>query len=334
MGETKLVINLVLTLDYEIFGNGEGNVNELVVEPTWAFSKICDEFGIKATIFVEVAELLKMKEYMVFKEGLDKIESQLKHLHQNGHDIQLHIHPWWFNAQFHNGTWRMDYELSSLCLLDADRIYYYLNRCKQYLTDLLGNSNRAYKCRVYRAGYWSMMPTQNMYDALIRAEIDIDSSIYKWGVLQTELMSFDYTRAHSNLKPWFISREDVNQVDANPLNPYRLLEVPIYAEFQRGFRFINRKRIYLMNKVKSAMLENSKQKNSNYLGNKWLARFKQLINLQAKKFDFCKCSAGEMKKMIETILAQNPSEGYLPVVAIGHSKDFIFKDMLLFFRVD
>ncbi len=322
------MIGLVLTLDYEIYGNGEGSVQKLVIEPTRDFIEICEKFNAKATIFVEVAELVKMREYSDFETDVSEIETQLKHLHQNGHDIQLHIHPWWFNAQYQDGKWKMDYELSSLCHLNTEKIFYYVNKCKHYLVNLFKNSDRTYKCGAYRAGYWSMVPTQNMHDALLKADINIDSSVYKWGVLQTELMSFDYRNAHSNLKPWFVKREDVNLVDPNPSNPSRLLEVPIYAEHQRGFRFLNRKRIYLMRKVKSAMLENSADKGNIYFGSKLAEKLRQLIYRQAKKLDFCKCTIREMKQMTANIINRDLSDGYLPVVAIGHSKDFIYKNDL------
>ena len=51
-----------------------------------------------------------------------------------------------------------------------------------------------------------------------------------------------------------------------------------------------------------------------------------LIKKRSKKLDFCKCTFREMKKMIGNIVKNNPQDGYLPVVAIGHSKDFIYRD--------
>ena len=56
-------------------------------------------------------------------------------------------------------------------------------------------------------------------------------------------------------------------------------------------------------------------------------RIKMLSKKISKKFDFCKCTLGEMKMMTENILKSYNANGngYLPVVSIGHSKDFIYK---------
>lgn len=322
------MIGLALTLDYEVYGDGEGSLSELAVEPTAKFLEICDEYNAKATIFVDVAEILAMRKIEVFKEDVLCAEEQLKFAHENGHDIQLHIHPWWLEAEFNNGKWEMDYKLSSLCHLNHKDALKYVQICKQYLTDLLEPCKRDYSCCAYRAGFWSMQPTESIFDALVKAEINIDSSVYKWGTLDTELMKFDYSNAYSNISPWFFRRENVNEKEQNTCNENKCLEIPIYAEQQRGLSFLSKKRLSLMPKIKSVMNDySSNDKNGSYL----IAIFSKLNLLwkyRAKKLDFCKCSFREMRKMVENIVADNPIDWYLPVVAIGHSKDFIYwKDL-------
>ena len=44
------MINIILTLDYEIFGNGAGDIIRNVVEPTDRILNICDRYGAKMTI--------------------------------------------------------------------------------------------------------------------------------------------------------------------------------------------------------------------------------------------------------------------------------------------
>ena len=43
------------------------------------------------------------------------------------------------------------------------------------------------------------------------------------------------------------------------------------------------------------------------------------------KLDFCKSNYREMKRMMKNIIKYNSDYGYLPVVTIGHSKDFLNK---------
>lgn len=320
------MIGLALTLDYEIYGDGKGSLAELVVKPSSEFLGICEEHGGRATLFVDVAELLKMKEESFFLDEVHQVEEQLRDAHQKGHDVQLHIHPWWFNAQFRKGNWKMDYEMSTLCHLDTNDALRYIQLCKKYLTELLKPCRRNYSCIAFRAGGWSMMPTKNIFDALIRAGIEIDSSVYKWGIIDTENIRYDYSNAYSNIHPWFFSREDVNEVEKCSADGCRCLEMPIYAEHQSGLRFLTKKRISLMPRVRSTIVDNSSSGKQVSLGTALFSKFNLLTRKRAMKFDFCKCTFDEMKKMIHNIVAYNPPNGYLPVVAIGHSKDFIFKD--------
>ena len=114
-------IVFALTLDYELMGNGSGDIYELMIEPTDNFLKICDEYNIKSTIFFEVVEYWKIKE--AFNKGILhnyktdptlEIEKQLQNAVKKGHDIQLHIHPQWLNAKFINGKWVVDDKLHRL----------------------------------------------------------------------------------------------------------------------------------------------------------------------------------------------------------------------------
>ena len=51
------MIECVFTLDYEIFGNGTGSLQELMYEPTKALTALFDQHHARFVLFVEVAEL-------------------------------------------------------------------------------------------------------------------------------------------------------------------------------------------------------------------------------------------------------------------------------------
>ena len=305
------MIGLALTLDYEIYGDGEGSLSELAIKPTARFLGICDKYNIKATLFVDVAEILAMKKYDVFKDDVLRAEQQLISAHKNGHDIQLHIHPWWFDANFVNEKWQFENKIMSLSDFEADEASRKILLCKEYLTELLSPTGIDYSCNAFRAGSWSMMPTKNIFDALKIAGIKVDSSVYKWGKLDTELMKYDYTEAYSNIYPWFFSREDVNRVAKDDYDNMKCLEIPIYAENKRGITFLKKKRMLLMRKVRSVVKDRSSHDTKNKPIKRLMKNFKKLFNYRSKKLDFCKCSFGEMKKMIMNIVANNPNDGYV-----------------------
>src|SRR5690606_25811383 len=100
-------MNLILTFDYELYGDGSGDVFQHMIDPTNRILSVCDENNIKTTIFFEVLEYLKIKKEWeagnqmgYIKNPVEAIKIQLQEAARNGHDIQLHVHPQWVNAKF------------------------------------------------------------------------------------------------------------------------------------------------------------------------------------------------------------------------------------------
>ncbi len=69
------MIYLILTADYEIFGNGTGDVRCCVINPTNRLLNLCDRYGAKLTLFFEVCE------YWAFRQA--QTEGKLNHLDYN-----------------------------------------------------------------------------------------------------------------------------------------------------------------------------------------------------------------------------------------------------------
>jgi len=57
------LVNFILTRDYEIFGNGSGDVMRDVIEPTDRILTICARHGAKMTIMFEVGEYWSFGQY-------------------------------------------------------------------------------------------------------------------------------------------------------------------------------------------------------------------------------------------------------------------------------
>lgn len=109
------MISLIITIDYEIFGDGSGDVKKHIISPANQLLDICDKYGAKLTLMFEVAE------YWAFKEleergalNLDYYPSQLMaeqaaNAIERGHDVQLHLHPQWLGAKYENGSWVVNF---------------------------------------------------------------------------------------------------------------------------------------------------------------------------------------------------------------------------------
>ena len=128
-------MDLALTLDYELFGNGSGDVFSDIINPTYEILSLCNKYNAKITIFFEVIEYLKLKEEwnngnkMGYEENpAIAMESQIKEALTLGHDVQLHIHPQWLNAKYVNNQWQVD---NNWCMKDIP-----LEKNNQFNTDL------------------------------------------------------------------------------------------------------------------------------------------------------------------------------------------------------
>src|SRR5574344_1713483 len=103
-------MNIYLTLDYELFmGVNSGSVQNCLITPTNKLIEMMDKYKIKATFFVDGCYLLRLKElkdkYEKLNQDWKNITDQLSRLSSEGHDIELHIHPQWYDAKYVKGKW-------------------------------------------------------------------------------------------------------------------------------------------------------------------------------------------------------------------------------------
>src|ERR1700743_2905378 len=117
--------HVVLSVDYEIFGNGEGDARQHIVEPTDRMARLCEKYGAPLTVFFEVEEYLAFEKYRdALKKTLGydpaaEIRQQIIALAKAGHDIQLHIHPQWYRADYRDGKWLLQPEKTTVDSLFA-----------------------------------------------------------------------------------------------------------------------------------------------------------------------------------------------------------------------
>ena len=105
---------IVLTIDYELFlGKETGTVRECMIEPTKKLASILDKNESKMTIFWDILHYYRLLElekiYSELSQDRLLIEEQILDLARRGHDIQLHLHPFWFDAKYENSKWNFNY---------------------------------------------------------------------------------------------------------------------------------------------------------------------------------------------------------------------------------
>lgn len=298
------MIECVFTIDYEIYGNGQGSLRDLVYEPAERLKVIFRKHGARFVVFPDVAEL-EMIEAHAADPFIGSIKEQLGDFQESGFELGLHIHPWWYNARRENGRWVLDQTEYNLCTRPIERINEVVDRAIGYLRKLTGAPG--FTPLSFRAGHLLFQPTQPLADVLAARGIRLDSSVYKGGLWHQHKL--DYRRAPKRAFYWGF-RSDVTIRD--PLGG--LIEVPIYARQEPVWRLFTRKRVALQ-QLGTATAQT---------GRKFLRRMADFARFRYPlKFDLGQMTKKEMIRMAGSMLKSDRKDpsGFRPVVAIMHTKD-------------
>jgi len=316
-------LKFIFTLDYEIHGNGDGSPMGLMIEPTYRLMDLLEKYGAKVVIFADVAEILSFKKYFeatgVDKFNYKEIAIQLQSAIRRGHDVQLHIHSSYFKSVYLGGRWVQNWDEYNMADLPYSRISEMVKTSKDFLENLLKQVNPDYCCNIFRAANWSMMPTINVYNALLENGIIIDSSVYKWG-RQFGNVDYDYSDAYSNLFSYKASPQNINLIDENGL----LWEYPIYTELQPFWYFISWIRLFRM--VRSKFHKHKLNNFGSQRGPKGYSQsiFALIFKRSPWKLDFNQATSNQMIGALKRVLKNNSGHnGIIEVISIGHSKTFI-----------
>lgn len=317
------------TLDYEIHGNGDGSPMQLMVEPTYRLMSLLEKYGQRLCIMADVAEILRFREYYN-ETGEDrfsvlKIEEQLREAVRRGHDVQLHIHSSYFRARWDGRHWDQCIEEYNMAALPKERIDEMIGQSVDYLHKLLRPVKADYRCHIFRAANWSMMPTPNIYDSLVEHGIDIDTSVYKGGK-QGGNVCYDYTTAFDALYHYPASRLDINNYDPNG----KITEYPIYCEMHSACYFLSLIRLFRMVRAKFHKHKKAKPTDNSVERQTSAASLpaganRSLFGKSPWKMDFNQATSRQLIRAFERIQdrSSRTEMEVVDIVLIGHSKSFI-----------
>ncbi len=300
------MIECIFTIDYEIYGNGEGSLKELIYDPAEKLMAVFRKWNVRFVPFVEAAEL-EMIEAKGADQAIDIVKQQIRKFYRDGFEIGLHLHPQWYNAQFENGRWLLDYSEYNLCTLARERILQIVDRSISYLRNVLGASN--FTPVSFRAGNWLFQPTRVAANVLAERGIRVDSSVFKGGLQRQHKL--DYRRALRNGYYWWFT-DNV----AIPHPEGTLLELPIYTRMVPMFKMLTAKRVGLQQKASLAARGNKAR----------LYRLMDFLRFRYPlKLDFCRMTINELIAMMDRVSREDQKNLalYKPMVVIGHTKDLV-----------
>jgi hypothetical protein len=333
------LISLILSLDYEIFGNGAGDVMRDIIKPTNHLLDICDRHSAKLTIMFEAAE------YWAFRKMEDKLDlgyspanamaKQAQNAISRGHDVQLHLHPQWIGAELNDGVWRVRIDQWCIANLphglgdkeDEYSILGAMSKGKRTLERIICPVKPTYECIAFRAGGFHIQPSQYVIPAMKAAGLLIDSSVVQGLYENSPWWSYDFRTAESNFGYWWTTADDICR---SGQDYDQILELPVYSRMRSYIT--NLRWSKLRTELKRRKLESRypgviKQAGGIRSTYKLTEVLQKLASVYPVTVDFCKMNAQSMIKAVEEVISTNSyhedeTERTVPVVLIGHSKDF------------
>jgi hypothetical protein len=338
-------LSIILTNDWELFGDGSGDYYEIQHHPTEKLLSLLTETDAKMTFFAEVGQqwghqLISYKENKA-RDIAEKWEEMVCSSVKNGNDVQLHLHPQWLDSKFENGKWSLNMELWHLSNLKPELINKVLKNGKDYFESVIRKVKPDYECICFRAGNYCIQPAENIIKELNNDGFQCDSSVTK-GLFSNGF--YDFINAESENIPWYISDNDINLKKESKSG---IMEFPIYSKnflhseivkkFLPGIYYKLFFSASITEKEKNWCNERERVKNQRYprsarfyktnekKGISWY--LSKIISKSAVQLDYDYLPASIFVSLIKEIFIKPELKKYeetdifIPVIASGHIKD-------------
>ena len=311
-----MTAHLILTVDYEVFGNGQGCVKHCVVEPASRLLRLADRFDAPVTLFAEAAEFMAMEREMG-PGAVRDVREQLAGAVAGGHDVQLHLHPQWQGAKKRDGGWELDLDRWRIGDLQEDEIEDLIAVSRAWLDDVAFARTPGGHCLAFRAGNWCIQPSAAVVRSLGRQGFRVESTVVP-GMRRSERGQWSDFRSAPDLPFWRVE-SDVCRAGASGL-----WEVPIVSA-----------RVPRLEQL-AAELQARKTENSRFAPNcsgsyatrsggldRVTANVRKLLDLGLAKLDFSTMPARTLVTITEDWLRRfDDPRRPTPIVAIAHTKNW------------
>jgi len=315
---------LLLTLDYELYGDGSGDVFKHIVEPTNKILEIVHRYNAKLTFFFEVVEYWKLKEEwergnrMGYQDNpVVAMEEQIKEAYRQGHDVQLHIHPQWVDAEYRDGMWHLnlgEWGLGGYVREGEYSLVNLLQKGKQTLEDLITPIDPEYRCIAIRAGGYNIQPSEEIVTSMMSVGLKIDTSIYPGGKETGRLSNYDYSAISPDLGMWHVGKRLEENGDLE------IQELPIVAfPMVRFYKYFTKERLsgFLRNRKSAKNSLDAKTASAGKRSN-MLDKIRYFFQTEWQTWDYCLFSSSQHRRFLKQIGKQSRKL----FVLVGHPKSF------------
>jgi hypothetical protein len=334
----KPVIYLALTDDWELRGDGSGEIERIQFAPMRELVRLYKKYDVRATFNAEMMQQLAFRKnqdrHPELKTLADSWDEHVRDAFRLGQDIQLHIHSQWSRARYEDGRWQLAGDWSILNY-EPEEAMRMLASGKEYLEKLLRPIDPSYKCVAFRAGSLAIAPSPHMLQLLTELGIMLDTSIVGGLSVETRNLQIDYTDCEESFAPFYPQMDDARKISDKP---EKIICVPIHHFY--GSRAQVFKQILRLGWRKTGQRLKRARKNNgaasaNYAQQEWAdvrhsSKFALVYEkalkpcLRGKHLtsDFSRLNRAFMREMLRDIRRQAAATGFekVPVVLTNHSK--------------
>lgn len=318
---------ILLTLDYELYGDGSGDVFKHIVEPTNAILKVVERYGAKITVFFEVVEYWRLKQewesgnHMGYdRSPAEAMEQQVLDIIRRGHDVQLHIHPQWVDAKWEDGRWVVDLDNWRLGTFSSPTMTLkkLIAEGKRILEEMIMPSFPDYKCIAIRAGGFNIQPSQDIVSIMRELGIMFDTSIVPGAKEEGSLSVYDYTGLPVDKGFWFVD----DKLEAPSSINTNIVELPHVAfPIVRFLKFLSLSRIKsILQNRKSAQASFSAKTSSGGKDGGIMKKLSFFFKKEYQTWDYCLFPIWMHGYFLRKVMTQSKRDLF---VVIGHPKSLV-----------
>ena len=310
--EGPVTFHLILSLDYEVFGDGSGCLDRCLVDPTDACLAVADAWEAPLSLFADALELASFAD--LGDSAYTRVADQLARVVGSRHNLQLHLHPQWQDARRMPAGWQLDFHKWRIGDLAPRDIRDCIRRGLAYLKGFDTRPGR--DLLAFRAGGWAIQPAAAVLAELAAAGLFIDSTVAP-GLHNPARGDWYDFRAAPQLPCWPVA-DDVCRSDPRGA----LVEAPICCAGIGAWRHAR------------ALRERRRQPalppgcigsydNPNDVRQQLWHKLGKLRTLGRAMLDFSSLPAWAMIAITERYMHYHEAaDGPVPLVAIGHNKNF------------
>ncbi len=221
MAEENIWIALVD--DWELRGNGLGDVRKHQYDTALQLMDCYDALGVTGTFNVEVMQQIAFEACEERHEDIARQSAlwgeAVEAMKRRHFDIQLHIHPQWHDAEYDGSRWRLDrrWDITAYSEEDVER---FVSGGVRFLSRFVPREDIV----SFRAGSWGIgPPSRPLMASLIRNAIKIDVSIVAGLVYNGDCIDLDYLDLDSPYEPYYPDLDDARRLSKEA---HGLVEIP------------------------------------------------------------------------------------------------------------